>query len=305
MKYLTVVLAQAAHTGALDSAFDKAHVLCRKAKSAMADIVLFPEMWSNGYKFFDPDDPADYQSWKDSAIHEDDEPLVSIGHLAKELDMAIAITYLRKTGEKPGNSMVLFDRFGVQRLLYTKVHVCAHELEKYCEPGQSFPVVNLNTSQGDVRVGSMICFDREFPESARVLGLKGAEVILVPNACYLDEHRMAQFKTRAFENKAALAMANYPAPFNNGQSTAIDGVFFDEQGNSLDPILGLAGVDEEILIAKLDIGRLREYRSSAIWDPRFRQPDTYGILGTFANLPDSEAFDARINGNLCAPEIKS
>ena len=38
----------------------------------------------------------------------------------------------------------------------------------------------------------MICYDREFPESARVLTLKGAELILHPNACEMESHRLAQ-----------------------------------------------------------------------------------------------------------------
>ena len=38
----------------------------------------------------------------------------------------------------------------------------------------------------------MICYDREFPESARILMLQGAELILVPNACGLDLNRLAQ-----------------------------------------------------------------------------------------------------------------
>ena len=40
----------------------------------------------------------------------------------------------------------------------------------------------LDTASGNVKVGAMICYDREFPESARILMLKGAEIILVPNA---------------------------------------------------------------------------------------------------------------------------
>jgi len=39
----------------------------------------------------------------------------------------------------------------------------------------------------------MICFDREFSESARILMLKGAEIILTPNACELEANRIGQF----------------------------------------------------------------------------------------------------------------
>ncbi len=50
----------------------------------------------------------------------------------------------------------------------------------------------------------MICFDRDFPESARILMLKGAEIILVPNACLKTNIRLEQLKVRAYENVVSL-----------------------------------------------------------------------------------------------------
>ena len=52
----------------------------------------------------------------------------------------------------------------------------------------------------------MICFDREFPESARILMLKGAEIILVPNACPMEINRISQLRARAFENMLGLVL---------------------------------------------------------------------------------------------------
>ena len=75
----------------------------------------------------------------------------------------------------------------------------------------------------------MICYDREFPESARILMLVGAELILVPNACNLEQNRLGQFKARAFENMVGLAMANYAAPRCNGHSMAVSPIAFDTQ----------------------------------------------------------------------------
>ena len=54
----------------------------------------------------------------------------------------------------------------------------------------------------------MICYDREYPESARILMLKGAEVILVPNDCGSMQPRIRALSTRAYENMVAVAMAN-------------------------------------------------------------------------------------------------
>jgi predicted amidohydrolase len=73
----------------------------------------------------------------------------------------------------------------------------------------------------------MICFDREFPESARILMLKGAEVILTPNACEMEDNRICQFKTRAMENMVGVALTNYASPQENDHSCAFDGISFN------------------------------------------------------------------------------
>ena len=71
-------------------------------------------------------------------------------------------------------------------------------------------------------MGAMICYDREFPESARVLMLKGAEVILIPNACNMSGFRMNQLRVRAYENMVGIALTNYAAPQQDGHSVAFD-----------------------------------------------------------------------------------
>ena len=74
----------------------------------------------------------------------------------------------------PRNTLVLFDRFGERKLVYAKVHTCDFDVERELTPGEDFYVCALDTACGEVKVGAMICYDREFPESARVLMLKGA-----------------------------------------------------------------------------------------------------------------------------------
>ena len=89
-------------------------------------------------------------------------------------------------------------------------------------------MTELDTKEGVIKVGSMICYDREFPESARVMMLKGAELLLVPNACPMELNRLAQLRGRAYENMLAIATCNYPAPHPdcNGHSTLFDGVVY-------------------------------------------------------------------------------
>ena len=129
-----------------------------------------------------------------------------------------------------------------------------------------------------VKIGAMICFDREFPESARVLMLKGAELILTPNACELEINRLSQFRARAYENMVGLTMTNYAAPDANGHSEAFDGMAFDENGQSQDMLILEAGEEEGVYLAEFDLERIRAYRAREVWGNAFRKPGCYSIL---------------------------
>jgi predicted amidohydrolase len=127
--------------------------------------------------------------------------------------MAIGVTYMEAYHPLPRNTVTLFDRHGQEVYTYAKVHTSDFKpMEASMTPGDKFFVGTLDTRIGPVQVGSMICFDRENPESARILMIKGAELILTPNACGLDELRLDQFKIRAWENVVGVAMTNYPKP---------------------------------------------------------------------------------------------
>ncbi len=256
----------------------KGEAFCRQAAVMEADIALFPEMWNIGYGAFDPDDAASYQSWLKKAIGPDSTFVQHFRALARELNMAIAVTYLEKWPGAPRNTVSLIDRHGDIVLTYAKVHTCDFGArENACTPGEGFYVCTLDTACGDVRVGAMICYDREFPESARILMLKGAELILTPNACTLEAHRLGQFRTRAYENMLAVAMTNYATPQNNGHSVAFDGVAFAEH-RSRDMLLVEAGEAEGVYLATLDLKRLRDYRAREVWGNAFRRPHRYGLL---------------------------
>ena len=74
-----------------------------------ADIAVFPEMWSNGYRIYD----RPLEEWTVEAISLEDEFVSSFGKLAKELNMAIAITLLERYDGAPRNTMILFDRLSL------------------------------------------------------------------------------------------------------------------------------------------------------------------------------------------------
>ena len=277
MNQLKIALLQIAPTGTLQGNLEKGIAACHRAKELGADIALFPEMWSCGYNIYDP--PV--EEWTREAIDLDSDFIAKFGALAAELDMAISITLLEHHTPSPRNTLVLFDRFGVQKLVYAKVHTCDFGAEKHLTPGEEFIVTTLNTAVGDVQVGAMICYDREFPESARVLMLKGAEIVLVPNACPMEINRLSQLRGRAFENMMTIATCNYPGsvPDCNGHSTVFDGVaYFPHQAGFRDCCILEANDAEGIYIAELNLDLLREYRTCEVHGNAYRRPHMYTEL---------------------------
>lgn len=251
---------------------------CRRASDLGADIALFPEMWNIGYTFFDPSVLYARETWQEQELNEESDFIVHFKRLAQELGIAIALTYLEKWPGAPRNTVSVINRHGEIVLTYGKVHTCAFDQEAALTPGWDFFVCSLDTSQGDVIVGSMICFDREFPESARILMLKGAELILTPNACELEANRIGQFRARAFENMIGMAMANYAAPQCNGHSIAFDAVAFGANGEPLDPLIVEAEEGEGVYIAEFDLDKIRAYCQREVWGNAYRKPQAYGSL---------------------------
>lgn len=277
MSVLNIALLQIAPYKNLKENLEKGIMYCKKAKENGADIALFPEMWSNGYNIYNR--PVD--EWKKDAISIDSDFISSFGRLAKQLDMAIGITFLEKYEDSPRNSLALFDRYGELKFVYAKVHTCDFDIERNLTPGENFYVTTLDTPCGKIKTGAMICYDREFPESARILMLKGAELILVPNACPMEINRLSQLRARAFENMLAVATCNYPetVPDCNGNSSVFDGVaYLPDESGSRDTCILQAGEEEGIYIAKLDLDQLREYREHETFGNTYRHPKKYKLL---------------------------
>lgn len=249
---------------------------CRSAKRMGADIALFPEMWSCGYEI-----PEDIEQLKALSVSQDSEFVMSFCGLARELDMAIAVTFLESAQPLPRNTVILFDRHGKKVLKYSKVHTCDFSDEIRLSAGDGFYAAKLDTAGGDVMIGAMICYDREFPESARILMLKGAEIILVPNACPMEINRLSQLRSRAFENMLGVATCNYPQgkPDCNGCSSAFDGVaYLPHQPISRDMCILMAGKEPGIYIAQFDMDMIRQYRKTEVHGNAYRHPDKYGCI---------------------------
>ena len=276
MNLLNIAFLQIAPGNTAAENLEKGLSACRRARRLGADIALFPEMWSNGYQI--QDRPA--KEWAAQALPIEGAFTSAFAALAGELQMAIAVTLLEKYPGGPKNSLLLFDRRGNRTLHYSKVHTCDFGTERNLTPGEGFSAAVLDTAAGPVRVGAMICYDREFPESARILMLQGAELILVPNACPMEINRLSQLRCRSFENMLAIATCNYPQTVAgcNGRSTLFDGIAFQEEGDGRDMCSFEAPSQEGVYLTSLDLDALRAYRRAETWGNAYRRPRKYQEL---------------------------
>lgn len=279
-----VALLQLSPTDTMENNILKGIEYCKKAKEMGADIAVFPEMWNTGYEMLFEGDLKDQDSisqekidkWNSKAIENDDEFIKQYISLAKELEMAIAITYLEKTEQKPKNTVIIIDRNGNIVLKYSKVHTVDSKMEAYTEPGTEFKTCELDYGRGKVKLGAMICFDRDFPESARILMLQGSEIIIVPNACYMSKIRLEQLKVRAYENMVGIVTVNYANL--GGKSSVYSPIVRNINKHELDSELFIMNDKEDIRIVQFNMSEIREYRSRETLGDAYRKPYAYKQL---------------------------
>jgi predicted amidohydrolase len=249
--HLKVALAQ--HLPGSDSA-----AIIAEAKGLAAEIVVFPEMYSNGYARFDAVDPAALACWLKGAQSMDGCFVQTVRRAAKKHGIYAVATLLEAADPKPFNSALLIGPDGQTVIHHRKVHICDFDSpECACAKGEDFRVATMDTSAGPVSVGLLICMDREYPEAARALSRAGAEIALVPNCCDLasdkagGDVRIAQMRGRAFEMVMGIAVANYPAPRSDGHSFAVD---------ALGKVIAIAGGAPGLILANFDLSLIRRVR---------------------------------------------
>ncbi len=162
-----------------------------------ADIVVLPELFSTGYQF---------RSRKEAAVLAEDARTGYVcdrlTEIAADKNMHIAAGMAERVGRKVYNSSILVGPRGFVAV-YRKAHLFWNE-KKIFEPGDT-PFEVYDT--GRARVGMMICFDWFFPEAARTLALKGADILLHPSNLVLPYCPQAMI-TRCLENRVFAVTAN-------------------------------------------------------------------------------------------------
>ena len=201
--------------------------------------------------------------------------------LAKKHKMALVVPFYEEaqTGVYY-NTAVLIENDGTVLGKYRKTHIphvgpCFWE-KFYFKPGNlGYPV--WDTSVG--RVGILICYDRHFPEPARALGLKGAELVFNPSATvkslsrYLWELEQPAHAVANGYWIGAINRVGVEKPLNEAQFYG-SSYFCDPRGR----IIGKASeTEDEVLVCDLDMDMNREVRNT--WQfLRDRRPESYEEL---------------------------
>jgi len=170
----------------------------RDASKQNSDIILFPELSLSGAIIFDCIDEI--------SENLDSTSIQYMKKICNEFGIHAVFTFPEKTNDgEYFNTAALIDDKGQLLGIHRKVHL--FDLEKgYYKSGKDFNV--FNTRLG--KIGISICFDLEFPETARILRLNGAEIILSATnnmEPYQDDQKIYA-KSRAKENQIPVAICN-------------------------------------------------------------------------------------------------
>jgi beta-ureidopropionase len=225
--------------------------------------------------------PSQDRRWYDAAEPLPGPTLEKLQPLAKKYGMAMVVpVYEREQAGVYYNSAAVLDHDGSYLGKYRKTHIphTSGFWEKYFfKPGNlGYPVFKLSSG---VTVGVYICYDRHFPEGARLLGLHGAEIVFNPSATVAG---LSQYLWKLEQPAHAVANGYYvaasnrvgtEAPWNIGKFYGTS-YFVNPRGQ----ILAEAAEDkDELVVADLDLDMIEEVRRT--WQfYRDRRPDSYGDM---------------------------
>ena len=239
------------------------------AESVDADVVVFPELCFTGYFFQSKEELAEY------ADEFDGETISNFKEIAQKRDKIIVLGFAEKEGDKFYNSAAILFPDEKKNRVYRKTHLFYKE--KFCfEPGNT-GYFTIKDEERDLNLGVMICYDWRFPEAARTLALKGADLIVCPSNLVTPIWDKVM-PARAVENKVYLAVAN-----RIGRERVGDEELFFNGGSTIygynGERLAKAGIDEEkIIIAEINPSRARKKSFNDFNDIfKDRRPELYEL----------------------------
>lgn len=252
-----------------------------QAAAGGAQIAITPECVLHGYCYDDIEAP-DYRSRILDITERLDGPhLAAIREKAKLLAIDVVVGFAeRGEGDSIRNAAAFISRDGEILNVYRKIHCRDFESTEYGNlfvPGEEFAVADRSYGEASAKIGTMICFDREIPESVRCLRSLGAEFIACPLATTTyDINRWSEkidneaiTRVRAAENELAIAVVNHARPDMGGGSFVVG-----PRGEVLCQMDDKPGV----CVVDVPIGEIRsEYHGDPLgwmgWG--FRRPELY------------------------------
>lgn len=262
---------------------EKADRLIREAAGAGANIVLPQEMFAMHFFAF-MDWKAEYFAYAES-VH-DSETLRHMRTLAKELNLVIPVNFFERANNAYYNTVMVIDADGTELGIYRKTHIPAGPpgcFEKiYTSPGDT-GFKAWKTRYGTI--GSGICWDQWFPESARAMCLQGAEVLFYPTGIGTDCHDHWQ---RTMQGHAAANLTPLVASNRVGTETGDLGstTFWGQcfiAGPTGEIVAEADDHSDTFVTATFDLDEIREMRAN--WGIfRDRRPDAYGPLMTLDGM---------------------
>ncbi len=273
---MRVAVIQTKYSGTKESMREKLKQMADEAKKSKAELIVFPELHDSHYFCINED-------IKSFDLAEDfDSDVEFYSRLAKELEVVLVTSLFEKRAEGIyHNTAVVFDSDGREAGRYRKMHIPDDPgfYEKfYFTPGD-LGFEPIDTSIG--KLGVLVCWDQWYPEAARLMALKGAEILIYPTAIGWFDEDSSDEKARqldawitiqrghAIANGLPLISVNRTG-FERDASRVIDGIRF--WGNSFvvgsqGEFLARTNEDEELKVVDIDNSRVGEVRK--IW-PFFR-----------------------------------
>lgn len=268
--------------------------LMQEASARRVDLVVFPELALTTFFprwFFE--DEAELDQWYEREMpNAAVQPLFDV---AKAAGIGFYLGYAELTPEgRRFNTSILVDKQGNIAGKYRKVHLPGHSehepwrpfqhLEKrYFEPGDyGFPV--FHTMGGTM--GMAICNDRRWPETYRVMGLQGAEVIMigyntptiyapVPQHDHLQGfHNHLSLQAGAYQN-GAYVIGTAKAGMEEGSMLLGQSCIVAPTGEI---IAQASTIEDELIVATLDLDRCDEIKKNVFDFELHRQPQHYGLI---------------------------
>ncbi|MDY2914186.1 MAG: N-carbamoylputrescine amidase [Candidatus Enteromonas sp.] len=281
MRNVKLAATQFAMTSNIEENIEKAKEMVRKAAKEGANIILLPELFENLYFC----QTEDYSRFDFAEEFESSQTIQMFSALAKELGVVLPISYFEKSGNCYFNSIAIIDADGTVLGQYRKSHIptgeCYEEKFYFCPGDTGFRV--FPTKFGKIGVG--ICWDQWFPETARILALKGAEVLLFPTAIGSEpvlskdskDHWQHVMQGHAAANIMPLVASNRIGTESmDGSSMTFFGSSFISNEFGI-RVQELGRTEEGVLVQEFDLDLVKEERRD--WGVfRDRRVDLYSPL---------------------------